>query len=118
VDTLKTTIEVGDPTGSRYQPVEATIDTGATYAIIPAHILKELSVDVLERRSFELADGRTADYDLGETKIRLEGRSMTRAVVFGNGQAMPVIGADTLEGLGLVVDPIRKKLLPARGLML
>ena len=116
--TFKTTIEIGDPTGTRYRAVEATVDTGATYTIIPADILNELSVDVLERRSFELADGGTAHYDLGETKIRLEGRSMTRAVVFGNGQAMPIVGADTLEGLGLVLDPIKKKLLPARGLML
>ena len=32
--TFKATFEVGDPQGSRYRALEATIDTGATYTMI------------------------------------------------------------------------------------
>ena len=116
--TFKVTIEVGEPQGSRYRYVDATVDTGATYTMIPGPVLRELTVPILERRTFELADGRVADCDVGETKVRIDGRVITRVVVFGAPDIAPVIGADTLEGLGLAVDPVRKKLVPVRGLLL
>ncbi len=112
------TVEIGDPQGARYHSVEATVDTGATYTMIPADVLRDLTVSVLERRTFELADGRVTDYDVGETKVRIDGRVVTRLVVFGDPEAVPVLGADTLEGLGLAVDPVRRKLVPTRGLLL
>ena len=116
--TFKTTVEVGDPQGGRYRPLEATVDTGATYTMIPADVLQDLAVSILERRSFELADGRLADYDVGETKIRIDGRTVTSLVVFGDARGAPVLGAYTLEGLGLAVDPVRRRLVPVRGLLL
>jgi clan AA aspartic protease len=116
--TFKATIDVGDPEGGHFRQVEATVDTGATYTMVPASLLKELTVPVLERRSFELADGRVADYDIGETKIRIDGRTVTSLVVFGDGGAAPVLGAYALGGLGLTVDPVRRRLVPARGLLL
>ncbi len=72
----------------------------------------------LSGRPFELPDGRVADYDVGETKIRIDGRVVTTLVTFGDPGAGPVLGAYTLEGLGLAVDPVRRRLVPARGLLL
>lgn len=111
-------VEIGDPQGVRYHSLEATVDTGATYTMVPAEVLRDLAVRVLERRTFELADGRVAGYDVGETKVRIDGRVVTRLVVFGDAEAAPVLGADTLEGLGLAVDPVKRKLVPSRGLLL
>ncbi len=116
--TFKAAVEIGDPQGARFRALEATVDTGATYTLIPAALLRELAVPVLERRPFELADGRVADYDVGETKIRIDGRVVTTLVTFGDPGAGPVLGAYTLAGLGLAVDPVRRRLVPARGLLL
>ena len=33
-------IEIGDPRGERYEEVEALIDTGATYTVVPASRLR------------------------------------------------------------------------------
>ncbi len=116
--TFKAAVEIGDPQGARFRALEATVDTGATYTLIPAALLRELAVPVLERRPFELADGRVADHDVGETKIRIDGRVVTTLVTFGDPGAGPVLGAYTLEGFGLAVDPVRRRLVPARGLLL
>ncbi len=86
--------------------------------MIPKDVLNDLAVGILERRSFELADGRVADYDVGETRIRIDGRTVTSLVVFGDPRVAPVLGAYTLEGLGLAVDPVRRRLVPVRGLLL
>ncbi len=99
-------------------PLEATVDTGATYTMIQAHVLDGLSVPILERRPFELADGRLADYAVGETKIRVDGRVVTTLVVFGGDNAAPVLGACAPEDLGLGMDPLRRRLVPVRGLLL
>ncbi len=96
--TFKAAVEIGDPQGARFRALEATVDTGATYTRIPAALLRELAVPVLERRPFELPDGRVADYDVGETKIRIDGRVVTTLVTFGDPGAGPVLGAYTLEG--------------------
>ncbi len=60
-------------------------------------------------------DGRLADYDVGETKIRVDGRIVTTLVIFGHDEGAPVLGAYTLEGLGLGVDPLRRRLVLVRG---
>lgn len=116
--TFKAMVDVGDPQGNRFRPLEATVFTGATYPMVPADVLTDLHVPVLERRSLELADGRIAEYDIGETTIRIDGRTVTSLVVFGDAQAAPVLGAYALEGLGLAVDPVGRRLVPARGLLL
>ena len=43
-------IGVGDPQGERFQIVEALVDTGATFSIVPAPILDGLGVGSPEER--------------------------------------------------------------------
>lgn len=102
-------MEVGDPRGARFEPLEALVDTGTFYTMVPASILQELGVVPSDRRSFELADDRVVEYDMGETLLRLAGRTMFTLVVFGEGNK-PLLGAYTLEGFGLAVDPVNQRL--------
>jgi hypothetical protein len=39
-------------------------------------------------------------------------------VVFGNEDAQPILGADTLEGLGFAVDPFGRRVVPVPGLLM
>ena len=56
--TFTVEIEVGDQTGDRFEPVEALVDTGATYTLIPASLLDSLGIVPAAQMNFILADGQ------------------------------------------------------------
>ncbi len=45
--------------------IEATVDTGAGYTTLPAHLLRELGVERTGQRRFLLADGRPSIWITG-----------------------------------------------------
>ena len=53
---------------------------------------------------------------IGEARIRIEGVEMTTIVVFVGEGAPTLLGAYTLEGALLVVDPVRQRLVPTHAL--
>lgn len=106
--TFKVTIQVGDPQGTRYETVETLVDTGATHTLMPAVLLEQLGVLREEQWPFELADGRIVDRDVGQTRVRVDGREVTTYVVFGGPGESPLLGPYTLEGARLAVDPARR----------
>ena len=97
--------------------MEALVDTGATYSVIPKDVLDELGVVVEETRSFEIADGTEIELQSGEASIRVGEKRVTVVVVFGPEGASPLLGATTLEMASLAVDPIREILVPVSGLL-
>ncbi len=115
--TFHYTIEVGDPQGDRFETVEALVDTGATYTTLPSSMLRRLSVRPFTRRQFRLTDERVLEYELGQTWIRLNGEAIIRLVVFSESE-QAMLWADTLEGFGLAVDPVGKRLLPVPALLM
>ena len=112
------TMEVGDAQGLRYEPVQALVDSGATYNILPAPLLSRLGVRPTESGSFILADGRRIQRDMGQTWVRLEGREYIAPVVFGGADTQPIVGAVTLEIFGLGIDPVKERLVSVDGYML
>lgn len=117
VGTLRVSIEIAPLGESRFERLEALADTGATYTWIPRDTLKRLSVRPVDRRPFELADGRQVWYETGRIQIRIDGRSETTIVVFGDEGSEPILGAFTLEAFLLAVDPVRQRLIPVPGLL-
>ncbi len=111
-------IEVADPTGSRFERVDALVDTGATFTVVPESILRRLGIVPQRRVRFRIANGTFVEQDVGETVVRVAGNQATRMVVFGEEGAPALLGADTLEGLLLTVDPIAKRLVPAEAYLL
>jgi predicted aspartyl protease len=85
---------------------------------MPASLLRELGVPILERWPFRLADGREVEMDVGETRIRVDGRERTTVVVFAEEGTGPILGAVTLEEFRLGVDPIAQRLIPVPGLLM
>ena len=112
--TFKWTLRVASMDGHRSREIEATVDTGAAYTTLPACILRELGVVPVGKRRFLLADGRRIDMDYGEVRATIDGESVTTLVVFGEDDAPPLLGAYTLEGLALAVDPVEQRLVPTR----
>ena len=111
-------LEVGDPEGNRFEGVEALVDTGATFTVVPATLLQRLGVEPQEKVRLLLADGRTIERDIAETRVRLEGKTLTTKVVFGDDEIPPRLGVYTLEGALLAVDPVRQRLVPTEALLM
>lgn len=115
--TFKVAVEVSSVAGARHQTIEVLVDTGATYAVLPARILSDLGVQPVERYPVELADQRVVECGVGHARLRLDGRERIVLVVFGPDDATPLLGATTLELFGLAVDPVHKRLVQVPGLL-
>ena len=50
--------------------------------------------------------------DIGRAWVTIDGKSEVTLVVFGEDDAPPLLGAYTLEGLALAVDPVEQRLVP------
>ena len=115
--TFTVPLQVADPRGRQFIQIEALVDTGATHTLLPRDVLRSLGIEALERVSFQMADERVVEYEVGEARIRLDGRERTTLVVFGPEGATPLWGATTLEVFNLAVDPVRRRLMPVPGLL-
>jgi aspartyl protease family protein len=116
--TFRVSVEIGDPGGGRYEPIDALVDTGATYTTVPGPVLGRLGVTPHTRDTFVLADGRRVERDIGRTWVRIDGRTELTLVVFGDPGTDPLLGAYTLEGLRLAADPVSRRLVPVPALLL
>ncbi len=111
-------IEVANLEGETSRSVEALVDTASSYTVLPASLLRGLGVSPTERIEFELADGRVIERDIGEARVTVDGRNTITLVVFGDEGGSPLLGAYTLEGVRLAVDPVRMRLIPTRALLM
>ena len=103
--------------GRRCRDMEATAGTGAAYTTLPGDLLRELGVAPMGRRRFPLADGRRTEMDFGEVRATVDGESVTTLVVFGEDDAPAQLGAYTLLGLALAVDPEGRRLVPTQPIL-
>ena len=110
-------LRIASVDGRQSRDLEATVDTGAAYTTLPASLLRDLGVEPTGRRKFLVADGRRIDMDYGEARATIDGESVTTIVVFGEDNAPALLGAYTLEGLALAVDPVAQQLVPTTLIM-
>ena len=114
--TFEWTLQIAGSSSERSAEIEATVDTGAFYTMVPARLLREIGVERSARRRMRLADGKVVDADIGEARVTVDGESVMTLVVFGADDAPSLLGAYTLEGLALAVDPVDQRLIP-RGIL-
>jgi len=115
MSTFQITVHIGDFEGTRFEEVEALVDTGATYTFVPRDLLEGLGVSATEERPFILANGQRTSYGMAWIRIRFDGREQPTQVIFGEPGSKPLLGAVTLEEYGLAVDPLNQKLVPTPG---
>ena len=115
--TFKWPLCISSMDGRQAQYIEATVDTRAAYTMLPSSLLRELGVEPMGQRRFLLADGRRVDMDYGRAWATINGSSEVTIVVFGEDEAPPLLGAYTLEGLALVVEPTSQRLVPTHLIM-
>ena len=117
VGTFTVPIEIGDTHGERFERLDALVDTGATTTVIPGAILKRLGILPTKHETFEYAGGEPVELGMAEAKARVEGRETTTWVIFGQEETSALLGAYTLEGVFLGVDPYGRRLIPVQGLL-
>ena len=110
-------IGIGDLDGLRFESVEAMVDSGASYTMIPTSLLRSLGVAPLSSGSFKLADGSRIELEIGQTWMRVEGELGIAPVVFVEEDSQPLLGAVTLEIFRLGIDPVEMRLVPVDGLL-
>ena len=115
--TFTTAIEIGDPGGRRWQQVDVLVDSGATFTMLPRSLLESLEVRPQDKVPFELADGCSVEFNVGETAVRIGNRVRTTLVIFADNGVQPLLGAYTLEAFLLAVDPVNRRLVPISGLL-
>lgn len=92
----------------------ALVDTGSEYTWIPAKTLEKIGVP-REKKDlvFTMANGQTITRSVGFAILRVEKHFTIDEVVFAELGDLTLLGARTLEGLSLVVDPRKKELVAA-----
>ena len=102
--------------GRRRRPVSDRflVDTGAVYTVLPEEVWRALALKGDRVAEFTLADGTIIRRPVSECRVPVEGRVATSPVVLGGPDDAPLLGAVTLETLGLMVNPLTRELLPMR----
>jgi len=89
------------------------VDTGAELSWFPAQILESLGIERRKQWRFRQADGSVLERWSGPAFIYVAGTTATDDVVFGEPKDLVLLGARSLEGLNLRVDPALKQLVDA-----
>ena len=106
-------IEVGRPEKpDATRLVKFLVDSGAIFSVVPTPILEELDIRPLGEESFMLANGEKVVRKKGIALFKYGERIGGADVIFGEEGDSSLLGAHTLEALGLSLDPLKRELKP------
>lgn len=113
--TFRTDIELENPAqpGERHRVAALLVDTGSELTWIPAPILEAMGVARAKQLRFRQATGTVVERWTGEARVHAAGTRTVDEVVFGEPGDLLILGARTLEGLNVVVDPVTRRLVDA-----
>lgn len=110
-------IQISAMEGGESIEVEAIVDTGSFYTMLPDRLLRDLGVKPVGTRRIDLADGRRILMNYGRAWVTVEGETEVTLVAFGEDDGPVLLGAYTLQGLALAVDPAKERLVPSEIIM-
>ena len=99
-----------DRKSKRFVEEDFLVDSGAFYTVVPGPVLKRLGIEANEEHTFFLANGEKITRKVGEAYFVLGESAGTAKVIFGKRGDSNLLGALTLETLGLVLDPLKREL--------
>lgn len=113
--TFRIDVEVEHPAqiGHRSFLHGVLVDTGAELSWFPSSILDALGVERKKIWHFRQADGTVLARSTGFVIVRVQGIETADEVVFGEEGDLVLLGARSLEGLNLRVEPVAKRLVDA-----
>jgi aspartyl protease family protein len=96
----------------KVEELEAMVDTGAPFSWMHRDRLERLGVERLRRIGFRAIDGSILERETAAVWVASNDFKAPDIIVMAEPSDMEVIGVHTIEGLGLVADPVQKKLIP------
>jgi len=91
---------------------DSFVDTGAAFSWISRSRLERLGVAPSRKMSSRTIEG-LLERDMATVYVSTDKYSVPDVVVMAEQGEMEVMGAHTIEGLGMAADPVQKKLVPA-----
>ena len=90
------------------------VDTGSELSWISANDLEKIGIQREKKDlTFVMANGQKITRSVGFALIRIENYFTIDEVVFAEEGDLLLLGARTLEGMNLIVDPVKKKIVAA-----
>jgi predicted aspartyl protease len=89
------------------------VDTGSELTWIPRRLLEDLGIAAERRYRFVVATGQVVEREIGFAIVHVEGIATADDVVFAEEGDLILLGARSLEGLNLRVDPAARRLVGA-----
>lgn len=113
--TFRIDVEVENPgrRGERRRVSGVLVDTDAELSSFPGDALDALGIERYSRMRFRQADGTILERWIGPAFIHVLGKRTTDDVVFGEPGDLVLLGARSLEGLNLRVEPATRQLVDA-----
>ena len=81
------------------------VDTGSWNSMVPASVLRKLSVKPAGKEMYELANGERQEYEYGIAFMSFMDEIIATRVIFGPDDVEPLLGVVALESAGFIVDP-------------
>jgi clan AA aspartic protease len=97
--------------------VKFLVDSGAIYSLLPEKDWKAIGLKPKRTMTFTLADGTEVKRDVSECHIVLPQGEAHTPVILGEPGDDALLGAVTLENLGLVLNPFNRTLQVMQGML-
>ncbi len=95
--------------------VNFLVDSGAGYTLLPYNVWQSLGLEPTREEKFLLADGTIVTRDMSSCYLSLpQGQNHSPVVLGEERDDQALLGAVTLEEMGLVLNPFSRTLHPMR----
>lgn len=113
--TFRTDVEIEHPNrpGDRRLIRSALVDTGAALSWFPRDVIESLGAERIKVWHFRQADGTVLARWTAALRVYAGGTETLDEVVIGEPGDLLLLGARSLEGLNLMVDPVSMRLVDA-----
>jgi len=100
------------PKGSRN--VRFLVDSGASYSLLPEPVWTKIGLAPKREMQFEFADGSIVTRNVSQCQFQILEEDVYSPVILGERDDEALLGVITLEVMGLVLNPFKRKLQPLR----
>ena len=81
--TFRVEVMLGNPYSAARETVAALVDTGSTFSVMPASLLRRLGIEPTRTRRLRLANGQVEERQTGMACFEVDGIDCEAMVVFG-----------------------------------
>ena len=99
---------------TKEKEIEFLVDSGAIFSVVDGKLLEKLGIKPHREQEFTLADGTKVKRKVGDAIFQIVGIQGAAPVIFGQRGDSQLLGVFTLEALGFVLDPFKRKLRPMK----